>query len=67
MSKILLDTNAYSYYLLGDERVLERLAGAALVYMSIFVLGELYFIFEYKDFNPCQARANTIATKTPKH
>ena len=43
MSKILLDTNAYSYYLLGDERVLERLAGAALVYMSIFVLGELYY------------------------
>ncbi len=43
MSKILLDTNAYSHYLRGDERVLEHLAGADIIYMSIFVLGELYY------------------------
>ncbi len=43
MNKILLDTNAYSHYLLGDERVLSRIAGADIVYMSIFVLGELYY------------------------
>ena len=43
MSKILLDTNAYSHFLLGDKRVLESLAGADLVYISIFVLGELYY------------------------
>ncbi|MCB9264007.1 MAG: type II toxin-antitoxin system VapC family toxin [Lewinellaceae bacterium] len=43
MSKILLDTNAYSRYLLGDERVLDHLAGADIIYMSVFVLGELYY------------------------
>ncbi len=43
MSRILIDTNAYSRYLLGDERVLEYLFGADIIYMSIFVLGELYY------------------------
>lgn len=43
MSKILLDTNAYSHYLLGNEAILEHLAGADIVYMSVFVLGELYY------------------------
>ena len=43
MSKILLDTNAYSRYLLGDEAVLGRLAGADIIYMSVFVIGELFY------------------------
>ncbi|MCB0547532.1 MAG: type II toxin-antitoxin system VapC family toxin [Phaeodactylibacter sp.] len=43
MSKILLDTNAYSRYLLGDEAILSRLADADIIYMSIFVIGELYY------------------------
>jgi tRNA(fMet)-specific endonuclease VapC len=42
MSAILLDTNAYTRYLRGDERVLEALAKAGRVHMSVFVLGELF-------------------------
>lgn len=42
MNKILLDTNAYSHYLVGDEKVLNALANAEITYMSVFVLGELY-------------------------
>ncbi len=42
MKNILLDTNCYSAYLSGDERVLNVLVEAETVYMSIFVLGELF-------------------------
>jgi len=42
MSAILLDTNAYTRYLRGDGRVLEALAKAGRVHMSVFVLGELF-------------------------
>jgi tRNA(fMet)-specific endonuclease VapC len=42
MKKILLDTNAYTHFLSGDEKVLSCLARADYVYMSVFVLGELY-------------------------
>ena len=42
MRKILLDTNAYVGYLRGDEKVLAYLGRAENVYMSVFVLGELY-------------------------
>ncbi len=42
MKKILLDTNAYTYLLTGDQRVLDVLGAAETVYMSVFVLGELY-------------------------
>ncbi len=42
MKNILLDTNCYSAYLTGDERVLDVLVEAESVYMSIFVLGELF-------------------------
>ena len=42
MRKILLDTNAYIGYLRGDERVLSYLGQAEIVYMSVFVMGELY-------------------------
>ncbi len=42
MKKILLDTNAYVKYLMGDENVLNLLSKADIVYLSIFVLGELY-------------------------
>jgi tRNA(fMet)-specific endonuclease VapC len=41
MSRILLDTNAYIRLLTGDARVLDVLAGAERIYMSVFVLGEL--------------------------
>ena len=46
MKKVLLDTNAYSELLRGDQKVLEELGSADLVYMSIFVLAELYAGFK---------------------
>lgn len=42
MRALLLDTNAYTKYLRGDPRVLDALAGAGVVHMSVFVLGELF-------------------------
>jgi tRNA(fMet)-specific endonuclease VapC len=42
LKKVLLDTNAYVSYLSGDEQVLNELAAADLVYLSVFVLGELF-------------------------
>jgi len=41
MRAILLDTNAYARFLAGDERVLNCLAQAGRINMSVFVLGEL--------------------------
>lgn len=46
MKKLLLDTNAYARLLRGDGDVLEALGLAATVYMSVFVLGELYAGFK---------------------
>ena len=46
MKKIILDTNAYSSFLTGDDKVLAALAQARITYMSIFVLGELYSGFK---------------------
>lgn len=46
MKKILLDTNAYVSYLRGDDKVLDYLARAENVYMSVFVLGELFAGFK---------------------
>lgn len=40
--KILLDTNAYTRLLLGEAAVLDVLGQADAVFLSIFVLGELY-------------------------
>jgi tRNA(fMet)-specific endonuclease VapC len=42
MKKILLDTNAYTRLLTGVEEVLDVVGAAETVYMSVFVLGELY-------------------------
>jgi tRNA(fMet)-specific endonuclease VapC len=42
MNKILLDTNAYGRYLANDQKILASLGQADLVYLSIFVLGELF-------------------------
>ncbi len=41
MSGILLDTNAYSGLLRGDQKVFDVLLHASTVYMSVVVLGEL--------------------------
>jgi tRNA(fMet)-specific endonuclease VapC len=42
MKKIVLDTNAYTRLLTGEEDMLDVIGTAETVYMSIFVLGELY-------------------------
>ena len=42
MKKIILDTNAYTRLLAGREDVLDIISTAETLYMSIFVLGELY-------------------------
>jgi len=46
MKKILLDTNAYVRFLRGDEKVMSYLSQADNVYMSVFVLGELFAGFK---------------------
>jgi len=46
MKKVLLDTNAYTSYLGGDQDVLHVLSDAEITFMSIFVLGELYVGFK---------------------
>lgn len=45
MKKISLDTNAYSALIAGDMTVLDALGEASEVYISIFVIGELYYGF----------------------
>ncbi len=42
MTRVLLDTNTYAAFCSGDRRVLDILAGADAVYLSVIVLGELY-------------------------
>ena len=42
MKKIILDTNAYTRLLTGEEDVLDVIGTAETVYRSIFILGEFY-------------------------
>jgi tRNA(fMet)-specific endonuclease VapC len=42
MRKALLDTNAYVAYMCGNEKVLAFLGRAECIYLSVFVMGELY-------------------------
>jgi predicted nucleic acid-binding protein len=46
MKKIILDTNAYTLLLKGSSEVLDGIVQAEVVYMSIFVLAELYTGFK---------------------
>ncbi len=46
MSKILLDTNAYSHFLRGDQRVYNRISDATTIFMSVIVIAELYCGFK---------------------
>jgi len=46
MKAIILDTNAYTRLLAGDENVLDVVASSETLYMSIFVLGELHAGFK---------------------
>ncbi|MEM7333994.1 MAG: type II toxin-antitoxin system VapC family toxin [Chloroflexota bacterium] len=45
-SRILLDTNAYSDLMRGNEQILDMLSISQRVYMSVIVLGELYTGFK---------------------
>lgn len=45
MKKILFDTNAYTALMKGNTAVLDILGEADTVYLSVFVIGELYFGF----------------------
>ena len=49
MRAVLVDTSAYTAFKNGNETVLGSFAAAERVYMSIFVLGELFFGFEGGD------------------
>ena len=46
MNTLILDTNAYNRYTAGDSVVLDAIQKADIVYMSIFVLGELLYGFK---------------------
>ncbi len=46
MKKIILDTNAYSNLLNGANEVLDIITESDIIYMSIFILGELYAGFK---------------------
>jgi tRNA(fMet)-specific endonuclease VapC len=42
VKNIVIDTNAYTRLLAGEEDVLDVIGTAEIVYMSVFVIGELY-------------------------
>ncbi len=42
MTKILLDTNAYSAFMQGDKRVFEYIVESEVIYISTVVVGELF-------------------------
>lgn len=46
MKKIVLDTNGYTAFLAGDPKILDALATAEIVFLSVFVLGELFAGFK---------------------
>ena len=46
MKKILLDTNAYSNFLKGDHEILEIISESDIIYLSVFVLAELFYGFK---------------------
>lgn len=46
MRKVLLDTNGYCQLLQGDEIVFRAISESDIVYMSVFVVGELYTGFK---------------------
>ena len=46
MNTLVLDTNAYNRYIAGDLAILEAIRQTDVVYLSIFVLGELLYGFK---------------------
>ncbi|MEQ9298470.1 MAG: type II toxin-antitoxin system VapC family toxin [Cyclobacteriaceae bacterium] len=60
MSTLLLDTNAFSGLLRGDQHVFDVLMHASSVYMSVVVLGEL--MSGYKGGTKEQKNLETLST-----
>lgn len=46
MKKILLDTNAYSNFLRGDQRIFDAIGVSDIIFFSVIVLGELFAGFK---------------------
>ncbi|MFH2067663.1 MAG: type II toxin-antitoxin system VapC family toxin [Pseudomonadota bacterium] len=46
MTKILLDTNAYSGFMSGDQLVFDYIVESEIVYISTIMLGELFAGFQ---------------------
>lgn len=42
MTKVLLDTNAYSGFMAGDKKVFDYIVEAEVIYLSTIVIGELF-------------------------
>ncbi len=66
MKKVILDTNVYASLFRGDEVVLDILGRANTVFMSIFVLGELYAGFKggNKELENCRQLDNFLQKST---
>lgn len=47
MKKILLDTNAYTRFLAGEHTIIDEIATADVIFLSVIVLGELFAGFKY--------------------
>lgn len=46
MSKIILDSNAYTHFFKGDVKVEEQVSKAQSIYISVVVMGELLAAFK---------------------
>ena len=46
MNTLILDTNAYNRYIAGESAILDAIRQTDIVFMSIFVLGELLYGFK---------------------
>lgn len=47
MKKILLDTNAYTRFLVGEQMIIDEIATADVIFLSVTSLGELFAGFKY--------------------
>ena len=52
MKSILLDTNAYSAYVKGDQKVMDAIVDSQEILVSVFVMGELYYGFKSGSREP---------------
>ncbi len=68
MKKIVLDTNAYTHLLVGREDMLDIMGMAEIVYMSVFVLGELFagFVGGTRERHNKETLRSFLSTPTVK-